>query len=59
LNSIYFIFIRLRHDVNERPRYYSDILSMSSMISVEENPSNDEINLVNYVLDALPPKTPE
>ncbi|CAF5105277.1 unnamed protein product, partial [Rotaria sp. Silwood1] len=49
----------LRHDVNERPRYYSDILSMSSMISVEENPSNDEINLVNYVLDALPPKTPE
>jgi len=50
---------RLRHDVNERPRYYSDILSMPSMTSVQQNPSEDEINLVHYVLDALPPRTPE
>jgi hypothetical protein len=45
--------------VNERPRYYSDILSMPSMISVQENPSADEVNLVHSVIDALPPKTPE
>jgi hypothetical protein len=32
---------------------------MSSMINVQENPSLDEINLVEKVLDALPPKTPE
>ncbi|CAF1539208.1 unnamed protein product [Rotaria sordida] len=51
--------ILLRHDVNERPRYYSDILSMESIISIEENPSIDEINLVNYVIQSLPPKTPE
>jgi len=49
----------LRHDVNERPRYYSDILSMPSMTSVEQNPSEDELTLVHNVLDALPPRTPE
>ncbi|CAF2669529.1 unnamed protein product [Rotaria sp. Silwood2] len=46
--------ILLRHNVNERPRYYSDILSMAAIVSLENNPSNDEINLVSYVLDALP-----
>jgi hypothetical protein len=32
---------------------------MASMINVTEIPSIDEINLVQKVLDALPPKTPE
>jgi hypothetical protein len=52
-------FNRLRHDVNERPRYYSEILSMVAMTSVEQNPSEDEVILVQNVLDALPPRTPE
>ena len=54
-----FFFFRLRHDVNERPRYYSDILSMTSMKNLPEKPSEEEIHLVHRVLDALPPKTPE
>jgi hypothetical protein len=58
--SLIFVFEkRLRHDVNERPRYYSDILSMSSMSTLEQNPSEEEINLVDKVLDLFPPKTPE
>jgi hypothetical protein len=32
---------------------------MPSMTSVEQNPSEAEINLVHNVLDALPPRTPE
>jgi hypothetical protein len=32
---------------------------MPSMISVQQNPSEDELHLINNVLDALPPKTPE
>lgn len=32
---------------------------MPSMTSVEQKPSQDEINLVRNVLDALPPTTPE
>jgi hypothetical protein len=32
---------------------------MSSMINVEQNPSEEELNLIHNVLDALPPKTPE
>jgi len=50
---------RLRHDVNQRPRYYSEILSMSSMSTLQQNPSEEEINLVDKVLDLFPPKTPE
>ncbi|CAF4662508.1 unnamed protein product [Rotaria sp. Silwood1] len=50
---------RLRHDINERSGYYSDILLMESMRNFEENSSIDEINLVNYILDGLPPKTSE
>ena len=59
LISFFLSLTRLRHDVNDRPRYYSDILSMSSMTSLEQNPSEDEINLVDHVLDFYPPKTPE
>jgi hypothetical protein len=32
---------------------------MSSMSTLEENPSEEEINLVDKVLDLFPPKTPE
>ncbi|CAF4255301.1 unnamed protein product, partial [Rotaria sp. Silwood2] len=58
-NIFIFLFLRLRHDVNERSRYYSDILLMTSMVSVQDNPSSEEIYLISQVLDALPPKTPE
>ena len=32
---------------------------MAALMNVTENPSIDEINLVQNVLDALPPKTHE
>ncbi|CAF1342505.1 unnamed protein product [Rotaria magnacalcarata] len=51
--------ILLRHDVNQRPRYYSNILSMESMINIQDNPSQDEIVLINQIIDLVLQKTPE
>ncbi|UJR34849.1 hypothetical protein I4U23_027630 [Adineta vaga] len=47
------ISLLLRHDVNERPRYYEDILSMNLFESYGENPSEDEINLVENIIMKL------
>lgn len=43
----------LENDVERRPRYYSDILSMESMSKVQQSPTSDEKQLVGKVLDIL------
>ncbi|CAF4063765.1 unnamed protein product [Adineta steineri] len=53
------ISILLERDVNQRPRYYNDILSMPSMTTLEQNPSEDERNLIENILKSLPIPTPE
>jgi len=52
---LYYLLFRLKHNVEERPRTYLEILDVPSIRDVSENPSNEEIAFVTHILDNIPP----
>ncbi|CAF0919823.1 unnamed protein product [Didymodactylos carnosus] len=50
-----FIFILLKIDLNQRPSSYNEILEMSVVKNVSEQPSTEEINFVTSILEKIPP----
>ena len=55
IHLIHWFISRLKRNLEERPRTYLEILDVSSIKDVSENPLDEEKAFVTYVLDNLPP----
>jgi serine/threonine protein kinase len=51
----YYLFFRLKRNVEERPRTYLEILDIPSIKDINVNPSDDEKAFVSRILDNIPP----
>jgi len=51
----YLFLVRLKRNVEERPRTYLEILDIPSIQDISENPSDEEKTFVAHILDNIPP----